>query len=115
MVKKTLVHLPCKIKNNPQMKNYSEMTPKEKVFIGFKNHLSEWVAYGFVGSLLDDMFYQESNTKDTTIDTMVNLGTLLFKISRAKTILELYEVMESEWGMDWGTLNEEFWNYLEGK
>ena len=97
------------------MKNYSEMTHQEIVFEGFKNHLSCQVADGFVGSLLDDLFRHEPNTKDAAIDTMVNLGTLLFKISRAKTILELCEVMEPEWGMDWDALNEEFWNYLEGK
>ena len=79
------------------MKNYSEMTPKEKVFIGFKNHVSHKVVDGFVGSLLYDMFYQESNTKDATIDTMVNLGTLLFNISRTENMSDLSEIMDQEW------------------
>jgi len=95
------------------MKNYSEMTPKEKVFIGFKNHVSHKVVDGFVGSLLYDMFYQESNTKDATIDTMVNLGTLLFNISRTENMSDLSEIMEVEWGWCSVTFNEELCHYLD--
>ena len=114
MVKIIFVYLPCK-KKKKKMKNYSEMTPKEKVFQGFKNHLSYQVADGFVGSLLDDIFHHEFNTKAATIDSMVNLGTLLFNISRTKNMSDLSQVMENEWGWCSGTFNEELCHYLDRK
>ena len=92
------------------MKDYSDMTAKEKVLYQYKGHLCEDLSATYTEMTLD-VIAQGGTQTDAEID-MASLGEIFFEIMHKESLQDLKRYMIGHHGWDDESFEDDFFRFM---